>query len=191
LESGFSEIGWFISRLIVAFDEVFNLASPLSSDSDEETAGDLEPECWACKASEFSGSSNWSCRGGFCSVISPWSVLGGSLLIFVDGATVVDAGGQAKDVWSGAHRGSSPWAAHHAVAAATVAAAIAVTLGGEPICLDGKDPWEQAGESAEDSTFAYGQNVAAKLAAAWAAGCCSKVETIRLENVEDMLRKDW
>ncbi|RHN49617.1 hypothetical protein MtrunA17_Chr7g0276431 [Medicago truncatula] len=45
LESGFSEIGWFISRLIVAFDEVFNLASPLSSDSDEETAGDLEPEC--------------------------------------------------------------------------------------------------------------------------------------------------
>ncbi|WVZ20860.1 hypothetical protein V8G54_008182 [Vigna mungo] len=43
-ESGFSEIAWFISSL-VAFGAVFTLVSPFSSDSDEETAGDLEAEC--------------------------------------------------------------------------------------------------------------------------------------------------
>ena len=86
--------------------------------------------------------------------------------------------------------GSSPCAAHHAVAAATVAAAIAAILGAEFICPDWKPSWTHAGESAELSTFPYGQKVAAKLAAAWAAGFCSRVDTTGLENVEDMWRND-
>ena len=92
-ELRFSEMGRFISRLIVTFDEVFNLASPLSSDSYEETTGDLEAECWACKVSESSGSGLRSWRGRFCSVISPYFVLGGTLLMCINGTAVAEAGG--------------------------------------------------------------------------------------------------
>ena len=86
---------------------------------------------------------------------------------------------------------SNPWDAHHAVAAATVAAAIAATLGDEFICLDGKPPAFPTGESAEASIVVQGQNVAAMLAAVWAAGFCSTVDTIRLEKVDERWRYDW
>jgi len=63
----------------------------------------------------------------------------------MDGGALGGAGGHAKGVWSGVYRGSSPWAPHHTVAAATMAAVIAVTLGGV-----------HTGESAEVSALPYG-----------------------------------
>jgi len=60
----------------------------------------------------------------------------------MNGGSLGGVGGHTKGVSIGVHKGSSPWAAHHTVAVATVAAKIAITLGGV-----------HTGESAKVSAF--------------------------------------
>jgi len=117
------------------------------------------------------------------------SVATGVSVTFANGA-MAPVEGQAKPLCSGAHKGRSPWAAHQAVAAATVAAAIAAILGAGFIGGRGNPPLSPAGELAELSIFGAGQKEATKLAAACAAGFWRRADTIKLENVDDICRKE-